>query len=67
MLVALVGLSVVILVLLSDVKTDPVPEEPLRQTKDLVAVTLVGTDAVHTILKVLYGAASNTDTVDGSV
>ena len=52
-LVALPGLSVVILVLLSDVRVVPVPEAPLRQMKDFVPVTLVGTDAVHTMLKVL--------------
>jgi hypothetical protein len=50
-----------------DVRTVPVPEGPRRHTNDFVAVTLAGKDAVHTTLKVLYGAASNTVTVVGSV
>ena len=67
MLVALPRLNVVMLVPSLDVKTVPVPEGPRRHTNDFVVVTFAGTDAVHTILKVLYGAESNTVTVEGSV
>ena len=66
-LIALEGLSVVILVLESDVRTVPVPEEPLRHTKDFVATTLDRTEAVHKMLKLLYGVASKTVIVVGSV
>ena len=66
-LIALEGLDVVILVLVSDVSTVPVPEEPLRHTKDLVATTLDGTEAVHKMLKLLYGVASKTAIAVGSV
>lgn len=66
-LVALLGFRVVILVPSLGVRAVPVPEEPLRHTKVFVAVTFVGTDAMHTILKVLYGVVSNTVMVDGSV
>lgn len=66
-LVALPGLRKVMLTPSPFLRMLPVPEEPLRHTKDFIAVTLAGTDAVHTILKVLYDTASNTVMVDGSV
>lgn len=66
-LIALEGLDVVILVLESDVSKVPVPEEPLRHTKDFVTTTLDSTEAVHKMLKLLYGAASKVVIVVGSV
>lgn len=61
------GLSVVIVVPSLEDRTVPVPEGPRRHTNVFVAVTFVGTDALHTILKELYGVASKTVTVEGSV
>ena len=66
-LVALSGFSVVMLTPFLCDRVVPVTEGPLRHTKDFVPVTLSGTDAVHTMLKELYGAASSTVIVEGSV
>ena len=58
-LVPLLRLRLIIVVLLEAVTTlDPVMEELLLHAKDLEAVTFAETDAVHTILKVLWGETS---------
>ncbi len=47
------------------VRLVPLPAEPQRHTNCFAVVRFVGTVAVHTMLNVLYGEASNTVTVEG--